>query len=81
MKTHVPEQSCFLQIVTSLFHFFNFSRNGDALPAAMGAAAKRACRLQERRSLLSYFSFLQEAAGLEGHLRAFRLLRGHLVAP
>src|ERR1700687_897872 len=26
------------------------SRNSDALPAAMGAAAERACRLQERRS-------------------------------
>jgi len=26
------------------------SQNGDALSAPMGVAAKRACRLQERRS-------------------------------
>jgi hypothetical protein len=39
--------------LTSLHPYFItslLSRNGDALPAAMGAAAKRACRLQERRS-------------------------------
>jgi hypothetical protein len=37
---------------TSLFRYppFLTSRNGYALPAAMGAAAKRAYRLQERRS-------------------------------
>jgi hypothetical protein len=37
-------------ILTSLRLYFITSRNGDALPAAMGTAAKRACRLQERRS-------------------------------
>src|SRR5258708_30600733 len=37
-------------ILTSLLPYFIPSRNGCALPAAMGAAAKRARRLQERRS-------------------------------
>jgi hypothetical protein len=36
--------------LTSLPPYFITSRNGNALPAAMGAAAKRAHRLQERRS-------------------------------
>jgi hypothetical protein len=38
---------------TSLLLYFILvflSRNGGALPAAVGTAAKRACRLQERRS-------------------------------
>ncbi len=37
-------------ILTSLPPYIIASRNGCALPAAMGAAAKRAHRLQERRS-------------------------------
>src|SRR6267143_997502 len=37
-------------ILTSLPPYFITARNGNALPAAMGAAAKRAHRLQERRS-------------------------------
>jgi hypothetical protein len=37
-------------ILTSLPPYFLTSRDGGALPAAMGAAAKRAYRLQERRS-------------------------------
>jgi hypothetical protein len=40
----------------SLYHFF-ISKNGGALSAAMGAAAKRAHRLQERRSLLRQLNF------------------------
>jgi len=47
-------------MVTSLLLFFH-SRNGDALPAAMGAAAKRANRLQERRSLCRTLSCSAEA--------------------
>jgi hypothetical protein len=41
--------------ITSLFPCFlsSPSRNGGALPAAMGAAAKRAYRLQERRSFVA----------------------------
>ena len=35
-----------------LFHCRASPKNGNAPPAAMGAAAGRACRLQERRSLL-----------------------------
>jgi hypothetical protein len=37
-------------ILTSLPPYFPTSKNGRALPAAMGAAAKRAYRLQERSS-------------------------------
>jgi hypothetical protein len=37
----------------ALLHYSVTSRNGYALPAAMGAAAKRARRLQERRSILT----------------------------
>jgi hypothetical protein len=37
-------------LIISLPPYFLTSRNGYALPAAMGAAAKRAHRLQERRS-------------------------------
>jgi len=37
-------------LLTSLPPYFLTSRNGNALPAAMGAAAKRAYRLQERSS-------------------------------
>jgi hypothetical protein len=37
-------------ILTSLPPYFLTSRDGGALPPAMGAAAKRAYRLQERRS-------------------------------
>src|SRR6267378_4236197 len=62
---HTSENA--FQQVLSLPHFrapwgvvptyFMASRNGYALPAAMGVAAKRALRLQERRS------FLQLSAG------------------
>src|SRR5260370_29355639 len=40
-------------IITSLLRYFltSFFRNGSALSAVMGASAKRAHRLQERRSL------------------------------
>src|SRR5260370_18959903 len=36
----------------NLLYILYFPQNGNALSAAMGAAAKRAYRLQERRSLL-----------------------------
>jgi hypothetical protein len=48
-------------IVISLLLCFFLPKNGDALPAAMGAAAKRACRLQERRSLCRAISCSAEA--------------------
>src|SRR5260370_38214018 len=40
-------------IITSLLRYFltSFFKNGSALSAVMGASAKRAHRLQERRSL------------------------------
>ena len=40
----------FLQEHRSGYSLGMCSKNGCALPAAMGVAAKRACRLQERRS-------------------------------
>src|ERR1700745_4058620 len=43
----------FCLVLASLLRYLLTSRNGNALPAAMGAAAKRAHRLQERRSCLA----------------------------
>ena len=40
--------------------FFFILKNGGALSAAMGAAAKRACRLQERRSSFRKINCLME---------------------
>src|ERR1700741_974114 len=43
----------FWLVLAPLLRSLLTSRNGNALPAAMGAAAKRAHRLQERRSCLA----------------------------
>jgi hypothetical protein len=52
-----------LFFVTSLFPVFLASRNGGAPPAAMGAAAKRVRRLQERRSCVEIQLFVAGGRG------------------
>ena len=52
--------------------YFLASRNGNALPAAMGAAAKRAHRLQERRSLQANESVIRRRRRRSRHRRQGR---------
>jgi hypothetical protein len=69
-----------------LVHACNYTalENGDALPAAMGVAAERACRLQERSSLIRSFIRLLAEQRLEAQHwahpdRAFLCRPAHLA--